>query len=374
VAPKRLCIITHVCRKNDGQGRVNYEIAKAALAAGWKLTLIASEAAHDLVSNPNLVWIKVPASRMPSALLKYQVFAWKTGRWLRRHGSEFDIVHANGFITWYKADVNTAHFVHAGWLHSGYFPYRWRGSPYQAYQSLYTGLNAWLEKRAFRQARAVVAVSGKIAAELQTIGILRSKIEVIANGVDIAEFCPGRADRHRFGLPLNVPLVLFAGDIRTSRKNLYTVLQAMVVATGCQLVVAGRLEGSPYPALARTLGIADRVYFLGMVTEMARLMRSVDLFVFPSRYEAMSLVIVEAMASGLPVLTAKSAGGAEIVADGGRVLENPNDAQTLAKWITELSINGDMRAAMSSCARTIARGYSWQLMGEKYVRLYERLI
>lgn len=371
---KRLCIVTHVCRRNDGQGRVNYEVAKAALAAGWKVTLIASEAAPDIADDLKMVWIKVPASRMPSALLKYQVFAWKTARWLRQHGGEFDIVHTNGFITWYKADVNTAHFVHAGWWHSGYFPYRWFGSPYQAYQSLYTRLNAWLERRAFRQARAVVAVSGKIAMELQAIGVSPSRIEVIANGVDIIEFCPGPAERDRFGLPPDVPLALFAGDIRTSRKNLDTVLQALVIATGCHLVVAGRLEGSPFPALARTLGIADRVHFLGMVAEMSHLMRCVDLFVFPSRYEAMSLVIVEAMASGLPVLTASSAGGAEIVGDGGRVLESPNDSATLASWIRELTADSDLRLAMGRCARKIAEDYSWGAMGEKYLALYDRLL
>jgi len=371
---KRLCIVTHVCRRNDGQGRVNYEVAKAALAAGWKVTLIASEVAPDLTGDQNLVWIKVPASRAPSALLKYQIFAWNTARWLRRHGGEFDIVHANGFITWYKADVNTAHFVHAGWWRSGYFPYRWLGSPYQAYQSLYTRLNASLEKRAFQQARAVVAVSGKIAAELQTIGVSPSKIEVIANGVDIAEFCPGPAERDHFGLPPDVPLALFAGDIRTSRKNLDTVLRAMVTAAGCHLVVAGRLEGSPYPALARTLGVAERVYFLGMVMEMARLMRCVDLFVFPSRYEPMGLVIVEAMACGLPVLTASSAGGAEIVGDGGRVLETPNDWETLASWIGQLIGDPDVRLAMGRRARKIAEGYFWGAMGEKYLALYARLL
>jgi glycosyltransferase involved in cell wall biosynthesis len=321
-----------------------------------------------------MTWIKVPASKMPSALLKYQVFAWKTARLLSRHSGEFDIVHANGFITWYKPDVSTAHFVHAGWLRSGYFPYRWFGSPYQAYQSLYTRLNAWLERRAFRQARAVVAVSGKIAVELQAIGVSPIKIEVIANGVDIAEFCPGPAERDRFRLPPDVPLALFAGDIRTSRKNLDTVLQAMVMATGCHLVVAGRLEGSPFPALARTLGIGDRVHFLGMVAEMSHLMRCVDLFVFPSRYEAMSLVIVEAMASGLPVLTASSAGGAEIVGDCGRVLESPNDSATLASWMRELTANSDLRLAMGRCARKIAEDYSWGAMGEKYLAFYDRLL
>lgn len=370
----RLCIVTHRCRKNDGQGRVNYEIAKAAVKAGWQVTFLGTELADDLANHSQVKWLKVNASRLPSNLLRYQIFAWKSARLLRRYAGEYDVIHANGFITWHRTDVNTAHFVHSGWLNSGYFPYRWLGSPYGFYQRLFTSLNAILERIAFKQAKIVVAVSEKIASELRIIGVDTASISVIHNGADLKEFQPGPSMRTQFGLPEGVALFLFAGDIRTTRKNLDTVLHALAAAPGCHLAVAGQLDGSPYPALAKELGVADRVHFLGMIRDIAVLMRSVDAFIFPSRYEAMSLVLLEAMASGLPVITAQTAGGAEIIGDSGRILANPDDVTTLSKWVNELATNAGLRDTIGQRARAIAEGYSWQRMAAQYLELYNNLL
>jgi glycosyltransferase involved in cell wall biosynthesis len=353
---------------------VNYEIARAAAKAGWQVTFLGTELADDLANHSQIRWLKVDASRLPSNLLRYQIFAWKSARLLRRYAGEFDVIHANGFITWHKTDVNTAHFVHSGWLNSGYFPYQWLRSPYGFYQRLFTYLNAMLERIAFKRAKIVVAVSEKIASELCIIGVDTATISVIHNGADLEEFQPGPSMRAQFGLPEGGALLLFAGDIRTPRKNLDTVLHALAAAPNCHLVVAGRLEGSPYPALAKELGVADRVHFLGMIRDIAGLMRSVDVFVFPSRYEAMSLVLLEAMASGLPVITAQTAGGAEIVGEGGRILADPDDVSTLSNWITELASNPEILTIIGKRARVIAEGYSWQRMATQYLELYQNLL
>ncbi len=368
----RLCIVTHVCRKNDGQGRVNYEIVKAALTDGWHVTFVGRELAEDLAGDPRVDWIEIDSTTLPTNFIKYQIFAWRSARYLRRAGRTHDIIHVNGFITWHEAQVNTAHFVHGGWLKSGYFPCCWWRSPYQAYQHFFTMLNTVLEKWAFRRSRAVIAVSTKIAGELQKIGVPRDIVSVIPNGVDLEEFRPGLPERARFGLPEGVMIGLFAGDIRTPRKNLDTVLRALSLTHGIHLAVAGRLEGSPFPALAAALGVTDRVSFLDMVSDMPALMRSVDYFLFPSRYEAMSLVLLEAMASGLPVLTAQTAGGAEIIGDGGRVMADPDDAALLAAWMAELAADVALRQAMGGRARDIAESYSWAAMGRRYLELYQQ--
>ena len=88
------------------------------------------------------------------------------------------------------------------------------------YQGFYTALNANWERKAFDRAKVVVAVSEKVAQELVAIGIPRDRIRVILNGIDLQEFAPGIVDRQKRGLPEEVPLALFAGDIRTPRKNL----------------------------------------------------------------------------------------------------------------------------------------------------------
>src|SRR5690348_14617240 len=140
--PMRIAIVTHVVRHNDGQGRVNYEIARAALAEGHEVTLVASHVAPELLEHARLRWVRVIAGRAwPTRLVKQQVFAIKSAIWLRTHRDEYDVLHVNGFITWSRADVNTAHFVHGGWMKSPYYPFRLSGGAWSAYQVVYSRLN-----------------------------------------------------------------------------------------------------------------------------------------------------------------------------------------------------------------------------------------
>ncbi len=385
----RILIVTHVVARNDGQGRVNYEIVQSALARGCTVTLLASHVDADLAAHPRVRWEHIVRSRLPTRLLQYQAFALKSGWWIRRHRDEFDIVHLNGFIAWARADVNTVHFVHSGWYRCGFYPFSLTGGLYDAYQVVFTRLNAWLERIAFAQARAIVPVSYKVAAEVRAPGVARGRasgqnLQVIHNGVDTGEFRPGVADRAAFGLPPGPFMLLFAGDLRVPRKNLDTVLRALARISARErdgthapvhLAVAGALSRSVYPELARQLGIADRVHFLDMVKDMPGLMRSVDAFVFPSRYEAMSLVLLEAMASGLPVVTAVTAGGAEVIApDCGIVLDNPDDDATLARVITELEADRARVAAIGAAARIRALALTSDEMGRRYVDLYRSLV
>lgn len=373
--PMRILIVTHVMAKNDGQGRVNYEIARAALAGGHSVTMLASQAAPELVSHPRARFVQIAGSRLPSRLLQYQVFAWRTGLWIRAHRREFDVVHVNGFITWARADVNSVHFVHDGWYRCGFYPYRFFRDLYHAYQVTYTRLNACLEVRAFRNAQVVVPVSEKVRGEVLALGIDAGCVEVIHNGVDVEEFAPGPSQRARFGLPDNPFMLLFAGDLRVSRKNLDTVLRALALTPAeVHLVVAGRLHSSPFPALAAELGLAERVHFTDFVADMPALMRSVDAFVFPSRYEAMSLALLEALAAALPVVTAKTAGGAEVIGpDCGIVLDDPEDARGLARAIEFLASNRERARQMGQAARALAKTLGWRTMGQRYLSLYEKV-
>jgi glycosyltransferase involved in cell wall biosynthesis len=201
------------------------------------------------------------------------------------------------------------------------------------------------------------------------------RLDVIYNGVDTQAFSSARADRAKFDLPADAFLLLFVGDLRTPRKNLGTVLHALkALPERVHLAVAGYLPGSPYPALAQQLGIASRVHFLGLVREMPVLMRSVDAYVFPSRYEAMSLSLLEAMAAGLPVVTARTAGGAEIITpECGIVLDDPDDAAALARAIERLADDTPQRDAMGAAAAQLATSFGWARMAAQYIALYRQL-
>ena len=103
-------------------------------------------------------------------------------------------------------------------------------------------------------------------------------------------------------------------------------------------------------------------------------MRSVDAYVFPSRYEAMSLSLLEAMAAGLPVVTARTAGGAEIITrECGIVLEDPDDPAALAQAIGSLAASRDTCRTMGEAARELMTRFGWAHMGAQYVALYRRI-
>jgi len=367
-----LAIVTHTISRNDGQGRVNYEIARAALTRGDHVTLVASVVSPDLRSHPRVRWSSISVEGWPTALLRNQVFALKSARWLRQHRDEIDVILANGCITWASAHVNVAHFVHSAWLRSEVHTARLQHGPAAWYQWLYTALNARWERRAFQQANTVVAVSERIREELLAIGVPDDKIQVLPNGVQLDEFRPGNASRSSLGVPGGVPLALFVGDLQTPRKNLDTVLHALKEVPTLHLAVVGALDGSPYPNLARSLDLEDRVHFLGFRTDVAQLMQAADLCVCPSRYEPFSLVLLEALASGLPVVTSKAVGAASLLTDAcGVVVEDAEDPSALAAALTALLRRPERQRSMHQAVRTVAERYSWQRMADSYLSLLD---
>ncbi|MGH7999077.1 MAG: glycosyltransferase family 4 protein [Brasilonema sp.] len=377
----KLCIVTHSVMKGDGQGRVNYEIATEAIRRGHHVTLVATQIALELQQSNHVHWVVIPVEGWPTELLRNLIFAWRSAHWLRRNRSQVDVVKVNGAITWGKSDVNAVHFVHGSWLkfssqqaqpQSLWAVFNIRKILYNFYQWFYTAFNASWEKVAFRQTQVVVAVSNKIAKGLLEIGVPPESIQVILNGVDLQEFSPGVGDRKKWDLPEGVTLALFAGDIRIPRKNLDTVLHALVKVPDLHLAVAGITEGSPYLQLAVSLGLNERVHFLGLRRDVPEIMKAVDFLVFPSRYEPFGLVVIEAMATGIPVITASSTGAADLVTkEAGIVLPDSDDTEALAVALLSLASNPQLRTQMGQAARTIAEQHSWDKMAQTYADLLE---
>ena len=157
---------------------------------------------------------------------------------------------------------------------------------------------------------------------------------MIPNGVDMDEFYPATetVDRRSLGLPADVPIALFVGDLRTNRKGIRQTLEAMTHIHNAHLAVVGRSNRSPFVAFADKLGIASRVHFLNFRSDIPQIMRACDLFVFPTSYDPFGLVVLEAMASGLPVVTAVNAGASEIMdARGGTILQDAGEVPAITR-------------------------------------------
>lgn len=369
-----IAIVTNRFIIGEGQGRVNVEIAHAAAKAGHTVTCLASSVTDRLLDEPAVHWARMPDANAPAAIIGNQRFARATTRWLTDHDHTVDLVVGNGFNTWAPVDVNIVHFVHSAWRESPVHDSRVRPGLYGLYQWMYSSVNAWLERRILPRARHIVAVSDKVREELVGIGLAPDSISVIHNGVDVGEFTPQSTTSTDADLGLNGPIALFVGDIQTPRKGLDATLKALQSVPEVHLAIAGDTEGSPYPALAEELGVADRAHFLGFRSDIPALMRAADLFVFPSRYEACSLVLLEAMGAGLPIITASTAGGAELVtSEAGIVLEDPDDVSRLTAALGQLSTDTDRLAAMGAAARGIAENHRWSRVAQTYLDLFETL-
>jgi glycosyltransferase involved in cell wall biosynthesis len=372
--PLRLALVTPRVVRGDGQGRVNYEIVRYALMRGAEVTVVTTALAPELEGRERLHWIRGGYPSLPTSLLRSQAHSLQSGRWFAAHRHEFDVTQSNGSVTLGASDVNTAHFVHGAWGKSDAHTSRYNRNAYGTYHRLLTAVHAAQERVAYARARHVVAISQLVKRQLVSIGIVESKISVIYNGVDTAEFAPGPSARSDFGLPQNKFLALFAGDMTTPRKNLETVIRALEGAPEVHLVVVGALQKNPYPERVRALGLGDRVTFLGFRRDLPAIMRCVDAFVYPSRYEPLGLVVLEALSSGLPVVTVRATGASELIGpDSGIVVEDANDHIGVAAALRTLATNDAMRAAMALGARAVAERYTWETMSQEYYELYERL-
>jgi glycosyltransferase involved in cell wall biosynthesis len=143
-----------------------------------------------------------------------------------------------------------------------------------------------------------------------------------------------------------------------------------------KLLVVGTDNPDPYVSLARTLGIKNQVYFLGPWQDMSRVYAASDIFVFPTKLEPFGLVITEAMASGLPVITSRLAGAAELIKDGetGLLLKDPTNPGELQDKIFKLIRDIDYRHKLGVNAAAFIQNYSWDRIADQTWTCYWQVI
>jgi UDP-glucose:(heptosyl)LPS alpha-1,3-glucosyltransferase len=241
--------------------------------------------------------------------------------------------------------------------------------------SLYHRVVLALEAKVFARTPRIVAIARQGKREIERLyGVCPTRVRVIYNGVDLERFHPDHAATHRgaaraqVGLTADEHVLLFAGS-GYERKGLATAIEALPRLDGARLVVIGRGDETRYRRLAARLGVADRICWLGLRPDPARWYAAADVFVLPTRYEPFGNVHLEALASGLPVVTTTAAGGAEVIEDGknGAVV-SPDDAEALAGAVARL--RGETRAALAEAARRAAEPYTYGRQAEEFERLY----
>lgn len=298
----------------------------------------------------------------------------------------FDVVLGVGALTPF-ADVTTVHFVQAREIElqrRGLIP---RPRPLVGLAgldyALYSRVMAWLGARFYRRSNAsIVAISHSVKQDLASFeGANPAAISVVPNGVDVDRFCPENRERYRastrhsLGLSEANVAVLFVGN-SWGRKGLATSIQAISgpEQSHVRLVVVGDgdstgfLDGLPSE-------LAARVIFTGAKTlDVERYYAAADVFMLPTFYEPFGLVILEALASGLPSVFSACAGASEWLEDGEDAvfLRDPSDCAEAKTALLSIIESPDFARRLSENGRRAAERLQWLSVGNQLIEASAR--
>ncbi len=272
--------------------------------------------------------------------------------------------------------------VHATWLEE-----RLKDAP--ATLRLRVALSPWhrytlsMERRLFASPwlRAVLCSSTMVRDDIRTrFGLPEERLPVIYNGVDSEFYSPAlREHRERIRAKYRIPddavtFLLVGSGFR--RKGVPAAINALseLPAPAHLVIVGDDRQLERYKRMARDAGVRERVTFTGAQADVAPFYGAADAFVLPAIYDATPDAAMEAMASGLPVVTSTKSGAAELVkAHAAGFVCDSRDAPTLATHMRAL-LDGDARLRMGDSARRAVMPLSPAAMTLKLVLLYKELL
>jgi len=304
----------------------------------------------------------------------------------------FDIIHSTGCCCTFSTDVITSHFCEKGGLRLEKsniieMPHK---SMLQKLKVLdhriYRKLAAFVEGLIFghNSPKARIVVSESMKREfIRHYGDAAKSIIVIPNGVDLKRFNPANRPvyrdriRQKHGIYRSDPVLIFAGG-DWERKGVPYIIEALrlLLSPNVKLFISGSGDEKFYSQLAELKQVRERIIFVSGSSNLWEYYAASDVFVFPTIYEPFGLVIVEAMASGLPVITSRLAGAADFITDGvdGLLLSDPSDINDLAAKIELLFSNAELRKTMGERARKTAEKLSWDRVAEKTLEVYNSVL
>lgn len=363
-----------------GGGAERYAIALVEqLAARHEIHVFAQRIHHQF---PGVTYHHVTMPMARPRWINQLWFAFATWR-ATRHG--FDVVHSHE-NTWH-GQVQTVHVLP---IRHNLFVGRTGLAVALRWLKVTTSVRLlaylWLEKRRYapQPGRHIVATSNTLrdvlaATHAETVPML----EVITPGIDTAPGAPSlekkRAAREALGLPIQGPVLLFvANDFH--KKGLASLLDAMAqLEKACpsgaatdpkatfQLhlaVVGNAAQAGDFGVQIQRLGLGRRVRFLGQLREVGTAYDAADALVHPTLEDTFGMVVLEAMAHGLPVVVsaARYCGLAQLLTDeeNALILQDPTDALSLSEALRRVLGVASLRLRLGQAACDFAAGFKWK--------------
>ncbi len=240
-------------------------------------------------------------------------------------------------------------------------------------------------RRSLNRGDRVIAVSQSTKNDLkQYFDVDGGKIQVVLNGVEVVfrqRLSSEELQRWLRNLGIEQPYLLFVGNPKP-HKNLDNVVKAYARARhlanlDAPLICVGARTGSEFKIRQRAeyLGIPDKVRILGHVAQEAlpAIYQGASLFLYPTLYEGFGLPVVEAMASGVPVITSNTSALKEI-AEGYAYLVDPLDIEGMAKAIANVMGDPERRARLAERGARRAADFDWDLTAQKTLDVYRAAI
>lgn len=350
--------------RRGGIERVVLECAGFLQAQGHETHLLASEWDRERLQKGVVTHlVPIPAH---GSLLRTYIYARRSRRSLTAQRPQaqvhaaFGVLSPPGGVMWVPS-------VHKAWLEVSGRQRDWRGRLKQRLNLNHPLLLA-MEHDYFgrRRYKRLVALTDQVKADLvRFYSVPPADIDVLPNGYAPDEFNWARAETHReamrakLGYGADDTVIVFVAN-ELERKGFGPLLRAVAGLENphVQLLAVGRLNAQAYaPEIAR-LGMTARVQFPGSSNDVALFYSAADVFALPTQYEAWGLVVVEALACGLPVVTSRLAGASLTVREGenGLLLDDPNDAAEIEARLRTVLDSGPHRS--EAIARSVL-AYTW---------------
>jgi UDP-glucose:(heptosyl)LPS alpha-1,3-glucosyltransferase len=290
----------------------------------------------------------------------------------------YSLVHSHERI--FAADIWTLHGV----------PHRfWVNCVRKKKMSLYDRATAWVEKKLVYEGhcKKFIAVSDLTKdIFLQEYPINPDQVAVIHPGVNLADYMHKNKDdvRHSVRSTLGIGaadlVVIFASmnfEIKGLDDILFSLARLKTINDRFKLIVAGKGNIKKYEKMAKEAQIADHVIFTGMLSKdkLSRLYLSSDLYMMLSKFDTFGMVVLEAMAAGLPVIVSSRVGAKDLVQEdkNGFTINNTSDYAYIASKL-ELLLDENVRKRMSAAAYQTATQNTWDMMAIKYQDIYTDII